>query len=516
MRLSRLVTPHNPIIVAGMHRSGTSMVASMLAASGISMGARLLEADPANPNGYFEDLDFLTFNRRLLLAATPEGALGHADWGWTASESLDRERIAAAGQAARDLIAGGPHSELRWGWKDPRTTLLLDLWNETLLQSGYDPAYLLLYRYPWDVADSMLRLGFDLLLWHPEYCYPIWAFYNRKLLEFYQKHRDRCLLVSTNALWNEPARFRALLSERFGIELPPAAERIRENEHWRSREGTDPVIPLVALTSGYCTDLLTELDRNADLPSAGLWCAPETVELTSAHSPIESALVQLSIVIPCYNDGEFLLEAIASVERCAPPSTELAIVNDGSWEPRTLDILRHLRRAGYQILDQANSGVAAARNAGICRARGRFILPLDSDDRLCPGFAEAAHEILEADPTVGLVYGDYREFGMARRKVRVPGFDITRLLAEDFLPGSMVFRRAVWKDCGGYYEGLRSGEQWDFFLTAAERSWQFYHLPSITFERRIRPNSLSAECGPGDVAGSRHDRIMQRHSALTP
>jgi len=294
------------------------MVASMLAAGGIRMGDRLLEADQKNPSGYFEDLDFLAFNRQLLLAATPQTALGHADWGWTTSETLDCERIAAARPAAQDLIATRQPSQLRWGWKDPRTTLLLDLWHESLIQAGCDPAYLLLYRYPWDVVDSTLRLAFDLLLVHPEYCYPIWAFYNRKLLEFYNKHRDRCLLVSTNELWHDLDGFRALLAQKFGIELPASIEQIRDNGHWTCREDTDPLIPLVNLTTGYCVDLLQELDRQADFSSATLWRPPDGIGLKFAGRQADSTVVELSIVIPCYNDGEFLLEAIASVERNAP------------------------------------------------------------------------------------------------------------------------------------------------------------------------------------------------------
>ena len=72
-----------PIVVAGMHRSGTSLVASVLSMLGVSLGSTLLGADRNNPKGYFEDTDFLRLNREMLAAATIAGEPGHQDWGWT-------------------------------------------------------------------------------------------------------------------------------------------------------------------------------------------------------------------------------------------------------------------------------------------------------------------------------------------------------------------------------------------------------------------------------------------------
>src|SRR5947199_6137561 len=73
-----------PLLLAGMHRSGTSLVASWLARAGVDLGRDLLPADAGNPTGYFEALSFLDLDRRMLLAATPEEP-GHRDWGWTES-----------------------------------------------------------------------------------------------------------------------------------------------------------------------------------------------------------------------------------------------------------------------------------------------------------------------------------------------------------------------------------------------------------------------------------------------
>ena len=80
----------SPIIVTGMHRSGTSLMASLLATLSIDIGQQFLPADSNNPLGYFEDVEFLKFQRRVLSECCAKGDGGHPDWGWTETESLDR------------------------------------------------------------------------------------------------------------------------------------------------------------------------------------------------------------------------------------------------------------------------------------------------------------------------------------------------------------------------------------------------------------------------------------------
>ena len=165
-RTSVMSAERSPVVVAGMHRSGTSLVASVLSALGVDMGGRLLPADAHNPRGYFENEKFLSLNRRMLDAATLAGDGGHRDWGWTESERLDRGCLPQFIEAAGALVAEHAGAVGRWGWKDPRTTLLLDFWHGLLP----DPAYALVYRFPWDVAVSMQRLGTEVFLRHQTAC----------------------------------------------------------------------------------------------------------------------------------------------------------------------------------------------------------------------------------------------------------------------------------------------------------------------------------------------------------
>src|SRR5712692_1216927 len=119
------------------------------------MGDALLAPDAKNLPGYFEDLQFLEFQRTVLASSCPQDDQGHPDWGWTESEQLDRGHFREFLPQAQALLADRAQKFGLWGWKDPRTTLLLDFWDELL----EDARFVLVYRFPWNVADSMQRLG---------------------------------------------------------------------------------------------------------------------------------------------------------------------------------------------------------------------------------------------------------------------------------------------------------------------------------------------------------------------
>ncbi|MEO8071537.1 MAG: hypothetical protein ABI652_09045, partial [Acidobacteriota bacterium] len=125
------------LVVAGMHRSGTSLLASLLHGSGCRMGEACLPADTHNRRGYFEDLEFLDLNRRMLAATVPADRPGHADWGWTEdmdASGIDVSRLDSFVAEADALVArrrlhsaSVDHTDGTapgcWGWKDPRTSV---------------------------------------------------------------------------------------------------------------------------------------------------------------------------------------------------------------------------------------------------------------------------------------------------------------------------------------------------------------------------------------------------------
>ena len=500
------------LVITGMQRSGTSLVASVVAGMGVELGRDLFPADPRNPKGYFEDTEFLTFQRQMLRACSPADG-GHPDWGWTPSERLDRVRLAGFRDAARSLADSRLTRFRTWGWKDPRTTLLLDFWDEIL----DDARFVLLYRFPWEVADSMQRTGEEVFLRHPEWALRIWTFYNRHLLDFYERHADRCLLVSANAL---PAGFPHLVQrirEKLGIALQdgPPGDAF-EPGLFRTGDLSDPIVGLTAAASPPAFRLLEQLDARADLRAPEGWAGAgeRPFRFVRRAGAAPERPIAVSVIVPCFNDRDFLLDAVASVERYAPDDAELLIVNDGSTEPRTLEILRALRTLGYTVADQENAGLSSARNTGVRRTGGRYVLPLDADNRIRNGFIQAAVARLDADPGLGVVYGDRELFGWRRGRVRVAEFDLRTMLHSNYIDACAVYRREVWNDCGGYDRGLSGLEDWDFWIGAAEHDWRFSRLDAVAFDYRVRPGSLIEESLRPRVLERLLAHVHRKHRAV--
>jgi glycosyltransferase involved in cell wall biosynthesis len=200
---------------------------------------------------------------------------------------------------------------------------------------------------------------------------------------------------------------------------------------------------------------------------------------------------KVSVVIPCFNHGEFLPEAVASVTKAKRDDMELIVVDDGSTDEQTRKEIDAICRQGIHVIRQENKGLSEARNAGIAESHGEYIFPLDADDRMLPGWIDRGIKILDANPRVGVVCGDTKLFGA--KTGRWPGgpFDLERLLERNYIPASALYRRSVWEQNNGYDVTMLQGfEDWDFWLSAVEHGWQFEYLPEVFFEYRKANESM--------------------------
>ncbi len=201
----------------------------------------------------------------------------------------------------------------------------------------------------------------------------------------------------------------------------------------------------------------------------------------------------VSIVIPSYNDGEFLPDAIASAAPCRAAGHEVIVVDDGSTDLHTLQVLDQIRRDGIQVLQQEQAGPGVARNTAIAAARGEFILPLDSDNKIESALIDRALEVFARHPRVGVVYSDLYLFGNASGVHRVGPFDLKAMYFANKVDNCAVFRRAVWEEQGGYDAAIRLLGDWDFWLSVAKRGWEFHYIPEPLFHYRVRHGSISAD-----------------------
>ncbi|MBT8216716.1 MAG: glycosyltransferase, partial [Acidimicrobiia bacterium] len=201
---------------------------------------------------------------------------------------------------------------------------------------------------------------------------------------------------------------------------------------------------------------------------------------------------EISIVIPCYNQGRFLHDAIRSVFRQDHDSWEIIVVDDGSTDRETTRVLRHLRYPRTRILRQRNQGLSAARNAGMRAARGRFFVPLDADDELGPGFLSATRRALEADESAAYAHTWTRLFGNQKLVWVDRPFNPYQLLLSTSVVGCALIRADAWHQVGGYDQDRRTGnEDWDLWIRLLEAGWGQVEVPRPLFRYRQHGISMS-------------------------
>jgi glycosyltransferase involved in cell wall biosynthesis len=199
----------------------------------------------------------------------------------------------------------------------------------------------------------------------------------------------------------------------------------------------------------------------------------------------------VSVVIPCYNDGQFLQEAVDSVLASSYRSYEIIIVNDGSTDSETLRQLDKLAAAGHIVIHQLNQGQSSARNNGISRAAGPYILSLDSDNKIRPQYLELAVEIMEKNASIGVVYGKHDSFGSRSMQNIGQAFDPFLLLYRSYIDTLAVFRKSAWQLAGGYDARLKGNEDWDYWLTLHENGIKFHFIDAVMFDYRVKDSSVS-------------------------
>lgn len=139
---------------------------------------------------------------------------------------------------------------------------------------------------------------------------------------------------------------------------------------------------------------------------------PFASEVERQVSSLRQANRTLSVIVPYYNMGVFVEDALKSIYAANYSSMEVIVVNDGSTDPLSITkILGLQRQYGFKIITQRNAGLAAARNAGARAAMGGYIAFLDPDDIIKPDFFEAAVAILEKYNNVSFVSSWVEYFG---------------------------------------------------------------------------------------------------------
>lgn len=200
---------------------------------------------------------------------------------------------------------------------------------------------------------------------------------------------------------------------------------------------------------------------------------------------------KISIIIPCYNQGKYIEEAIESVKRQTFRYWEIIIVNDGSTDKLTNKLLPKLVDRKIRLIKTKNHGLAQARNNGIKLAQGKYILPLDADDKINRQYLQSAYNVLEKNKKVSVVYGNGIFFGDKNSRLATDDFDPKKMLSRNLLFCSAVFYKKDWQKVKGYNKNMKYGfEDWDLWLSFMEQGKKFYKLDETVFLYRWRSESM--------------------------
>lgn len=203
---------------------------------------------------------------------------------------------------------------------------------------------------------------------------------------------------------------------------------------------------------------------------------------------------KVSVIMPCFNDGVYIMEAVESVLKQTYKNIELIIIDDGSDDPVTLKTLANLKNKEVTLLKTNRLRPAGARNHGIEHASGKYILPLDADDKISETYIEKAVNILENDIMTGVVYCQAELFGEKTGKWDLPEYSFKQMLLYNMVFVTALFRKEDWEMIGGFCTDLKDGmEDYDFWLSILELGKTIYQIPEVLFYYRIKSNSRTKE-----------------------
>ncbi|WP_089317515.1 glycosyltransferase family 2 protein [Pontibacter ummariensis] len=231
-----------------------------------------------------------------------------------------------------------------------------------------------------------------------------------------------------------------------------------------------------------------------------------------------SVKATISVIIPCYNSGEFLPDAVKSVhqQNSAYPY-DIIIVDDGSTDIDTKDLLEQYKAQNITVIHQENKGPAAARNTGVRASQTEFLLFLDCDNKIRPDYISKALMVMKYNREVGVVYGAPSFFGDSTEARFTPGdFNLFTIHKGNNIDMCAVVRRAAWDSVGGFDENrlLIGHEDWDFWIMLGAKGWKFHFIEEVLYDYRIRQNSVIVNANEGNKVERVLDYFHIKHREL--
>ena len=254
----------SPLVITGMHRSGTSATARLLQQAGLDVGSQLIAPTLDNPLGYYEDIEFCDLNLDLVAAGVGDDPQHRPDWAF--ADRIVPSLLTPLRPRAEALLAARSERGHAWGFKDPRTAVLLDFYDEL----APDARYLFVYRAPWEVLTSLLSTQERPLHGRADLAVHAWTIYNTRLLEFRERYPLRTVLVHLDAVARQPDEVIDLVQAQGPSPVRLDAAGAREafvGRLIRRTDASSALAELLAADHPEAMDVYARLEASADLPA---------------------------------------------------------------------------------------------------------------------------------------------------------------------------------------------------------------------------------------------------------
>lgn len=199
---------------------------------------------------------------------------------------------------------------------------------------------------------------------------------------------------------------------------------------------------------------------------------------------------KVSVIMPCYNKAEYVEEAIESVLKQTYNNIEIIVVNDGSTD-NSSEVIKSISDRNENIIffdEKENRGVVWARNFGIAKATGEFILPLDADDTIQATFIEKAVRILERNSKMVISCKNVFDKDANDNKGLIDTQKI--VLGDEIFVCTSMFRKTDFEEVGGYKEIFNKigCEDFELYVNFISKGYKFYKINERLFNYRRNTN----------------------------
>lgn len=224
----------------------------------------------------------------------------------------------------------------------------------------------------------------------------------------------------------------------------------------------------------------------------------------------------VSIIIPCYNYGRYLAEAIQSAIEQTYSNIEILVVDDGSND-NTLEVANAFEDKIAYIY-KVNGGLSSARNAGLKSINGEYVIFLDADDILDPNYVKKTlSEFLKSDrEKLGFVFTQMKLFGRENKVTKYPQFDFDSFILANYAHASAMMRSDLLAHYH-YDENLKTGwEDWDMYLQLIENGYNgvLVDEPLLYYRKHEGDNSMADDLNDALKISRLRLKIMRKHSKL--